>query len=467
MMRDTDPSSPKATKKRRSRIACKRCHDRRVRCDVSVIGTPCSGCTASNLDLECQILNSKRVRGGNGRFSTRDVPEMPQRPLTPLESISGQTEREENPPSPEETEDSGSTSQQVPADETDIWSRVVSYQTRLPSDGQRVVYVGEPWTLAYVMQWKGRQRQGMADVAGSPNGLSTESPTAVHVSVPIENHTSPDSQLQSQSSTTTVSTANASNLPADIQRALIKSYFSRHNILYPVLDNRRFSELSRSHTVDPCLHLAVLYAGALHVPDPIIYRAGFDSRQACLISLYRRAKHIFFQNDDDGTVDQLSYIQSAFLLHNMWQGPNATLNPWTWLGLAIRMAQNIGMHRSTQSSSLPEADKRLWKRIWWCLYTRDRQIASALGKPLMIRDEDCDVEPLTLGEFEEGDSEQTKYFVIEQARLSILCASQFPKFSLLSFLIKVQSVLLYPSSSLCLHMIQLSGMQAEPVSCNE
>ncbi|CAG9977785.1 unnamed protein product [Clonostachys byssicola] len=358
---------------------------------------------------------------------------MSQRPLTPLESISGQTESVGNQPSPEETKGSGSASQPAPADEADMWSRVVSYQTRLPSDGQRVIYVGEPWTLAYVMQWKGRQRQGMVDVAGSPNGLSTESPTAIHVSVPIENQTSPDSQRQPQSSTGAVSTANASDLPADIQQALVKSYFSRHNILYAVLDSRRFSEQSRSHTLDPCLHLAVLYAGALHVPDPIIYRAGFDSRQACLISLYRRAKKIFFQNDDDGTVDQLSYIQSAFLLHNMWQGPNATLDPWTWLGLAIRMAQNIGMHRSTQSSSLPEPDKRLWKRIWWCLYTRDRQIASALGKPLMIRDEDCDVEPLTVRDFEEGDSEQTRYYVIEQARLSILCASQSLNFFSLQY----------------------------------
>lgn len=52
---------------------------------------------------------------------------------------------------------------------------------------------------------------------------------------------------------------------------------------------------------------------------------------------------------------------------------------------------------------------------------RDRQIASALGKPLMINDQDCDVELLTLDDFEIGDSEEMRHFVIQQAKLSILC----------------------------------------------
>ena len=49
---------------------------------------------------------------------------------------------------------------------------------------------------------------------------------------------------------------------------------------------------------------------------------------------------------------------------------------------------------------------------------RDRQIASALGKPMMIQDVDCDVEPITLDDFDEEDSIQSRQFFIEQCKLA-------------------------------------------------
>lgn len=55
--------------------------------------------------------------------------------------------------------------------------------------------------------------------------------------------------------------------------------------------------------------------------------------------------------------------------------------------------------------------------------SRDRQIAIALGKPFQIRDVDCDVEPLTLDDFEDDYPTDAKFFVIEQARLATLCKS--------------------------------------------
>ena len=42
----------------------------------------------------------------------------------------------------------------------------------------------------------------------------------------------------------------------------------------------------------------------------------------------------------------------------------------------------------------------------------------------MIRDVDCDVEPLTVDDFEPNDSVDSRLFVIEQARLATLC--KFP-----------------------------------------
>ena len=58
-----------------------------------------------------------------------------------------------------------------------------------------------------------------------------------------------------------------------------------------------------------------------------------------------------------------------------------------------------GMHRSVEGSQLSRSDKRLWKRIWWTLYSRDRSVAVALGRPVAIDPEDSDVEMVSEDDF--------------------------------------------------------------------
>lgn len=57
------------------------------------------------------------------------------------------------------------------------------------------------------------------------------------------------------------------------------------------------------------------------------------------------------------------------------------------------------MHRSVEHSQLSQADKRLWKRIWWTLFTRDRMVAVALGRPVHINTDDSDVEMVSEDDF--------------------------------------------------------------------
>lgn len=368
-------------KKPRSRIACKRCHDRRVRCDVSGRGPPCSGCIANNVADACRLLESKRSRGDNGRFSTRATTDATSRTTSLSPVTYGGPDHTESPyssgsPRPEPAdkravvqadglgaEESG----RSPGAEADQWSKIISRDRFRVPDSRRVTYLGESWTLSYMSQWKSRGRVVEANDNGShpasPSEVDNESPD-LHVPVPIESHLDTPSP-----SSTRTSSVMRDQLPRDIRLALVDAYFAYNHGLYPITCEKDFRSSVANGTTSPLLLSAVLYAGALHASDPIIYRAGFDSRQACLGKLYSRAKAIFFDDEHDaGGSDQLPRVQAAFLLHNMWLSPNATMDPWTWLGLAIRLAQNMGMHRSTARSSLPDNDRRLWKRIWWSLY---------------------------------------------------------------------------------------------------
>lgn len=75
-----------------------------------------------------------------------------------------------------------------------------------------------------------------------------------------------------------------------------------------------------------------------------------------------------------------------------------------WIGIAITLAQSIGMHRdsSTQSRNvnhtLVEDKQHLTCRLWWTCLIRDRWVSLAKGRPMRIHDEDCDAKLPTMND---------------------------------------------------------------------
>lgn len=58
-----------------------------------------------------------------------------------------------------------------------------------------------------------------------------------------------------------------------------------------------------------------------------------------------------------------------------------------------------------------------------CEQSRDSQLSSGVGKPLIINDLDCDVEPLSMDDFEDHHGQEVRLFGIHQARLAEICTS--------------------------------------------
>lgn len=65
---------------------------------------------------------------------------------------------------------------------------------------------------------------------------------------------------------------------------------------------------------------------------------------------------------------------------------------------------------SVEGSQLSMSDKRLWKRIWWTLFSRDRSVAVALGRPVAINPEDSDVEMISEDDFLEDEPDRQSEF---------------------------------------------------------
>ncbi|KAF4977569.1 hypothetical protein FZEAL_5940 [Fusarium zealandicum] len=62
---------------------------------------------------------------------------------------------------------------------------------------------------------------------------------------------------------------------------------------------------------------------------------------------------------------------------------------WTWLGRAVRVGQDLGVH--LESGPWPVIEGEMRRRTWWMIYILDRTLATELGRPVLIDDEDCDV----------------------------------------------------------------------------
>lgn len=60
------------------------------------------------------------------------------------------------------------------------------------------------------------------------------------------------------------------------------------------------------------------------------------------------------------------------------------------LGLALRMAVNMGMHRSFGAEALHPNVRELRNRLWWSVYVAERIFSVEMGRPLAINDAEID-----------------------------------------------------------------------------
>lgn len=65
---------------------------------------------------------------------------------------------------------------------------------------------------------------------------------------------------------------------------------------------------------------------------------------------------------------------------------------WFITGMAIRMAQDLGLHRDCSKWKIPDYEIELRKRLWYAAYLMDRWVAAELGRPVSILDHEFDVE---------------------------------------------------------------------------
>ncbi|KAK0949056.1 Transcriptional activator of fatty acid utilization, partial [Friedmanniomyces endolithicus] len=183
---------------------------------------------------------------------------------------------------------------------------------------------------------------------------------------------------------------------------LVDAYFQWIAPAVPVINRIKFMRRYRDPKNPPSLLLlqAILLAGSRVCGNPQLMDTNGSTTSAAM-TVYKRAKALYDANYED---DRVTIVQALILMGWYWEGPeDVTKNVFYWTRVAVIVAQGSGMHRSVEHSQLSRADKRLWKRIWWTLFTRDRSVAVALGRPTGINIEDSDVEKMSEDDFNDDD----------------------------------------------------------------
>ncbi|PNP78675.1 hypothetical protein FNYG_08021 [Fusarium nygamai] len=220
---------------------------------------------------------------------------------------------------------------------------------------------------------------------------------------------------------------------------LIQTYFSWVHPIVPVINRTKFMSQYRDPTNPPSMLLlqCILLAGARISTNTQLKVDG--STSTAVATFYRRAKALY---DADYERDRITLVQSMLLMGWYWAGPDdISKNMFYWSQSAITVAQNFGLHRNMENSGLSISEKRLRRRIWWTLFTRDRALAVGLGQSVSINLDDCDVDPISDDDFIEHDGNDiddyppdpihVEFFVqyVKLCKLIGLVASKYSKLS--------------------------------------
>ncbi|KAF5019937.1 hypothetical protein F66182_8034 [Fusarium sp. NRRL 66182] len=197
----------------------------------------------------------------------------------------------------------------------------------------------------------------------------------------------------SASDTRPASTSDTFSLERD-GLGLIDVFFDRRWPQYPVLHRPTFME---QHYIPYCNGQTRSRLSAFEVHMVLAVGASEKARTSSDAPI---SHEHFFQlavRDLDSVLaaEDIDCIRCLSLLCMFGSNEPQSVNLWYTVGMALRLAVGIDMHRHESLAHKSFLDAEMRKRLFWSLYTMDRSVSISMGRPLGIQDADINV-PLPL-----------------------------------------------------------------------
>ncbi|KAI9480326.1 MAG: fungal-specific transcription factor domain-containing protein [Benjaminiella poitrasii] len=172
---------------------------------------------------------------------------------------------------------------------------------------------------------------------------------------------------------------------------VIGLYFSHLHTTFPIVNKKKF--LEQYHNTIATGPLSILIQSVLAVTFRFV-----GQRLPTLVKDANEFGDFYFKKVmkrlRDHARSRLCHVQAALLMAlylDMDDGDVESIQ-WCTVGSAIRMAQDLGLHRSCAKWNIPRCEIETRHRVFYACYVMDRWLGTRTGKPLTILDRDFDTE---------------------------------------------------------------------------
>ncbi|OIW27851.1 hypothetical protein CONLIGDRAFT_579699 [Coniochaeta ligniaria NRRL 30616] len=180
--------------------------------------------------------------------------------------------------------------------------------------------------------------------------------------------------------------------PKALVDQLLHAYYTSAHTMTPILHWPAFQQgvedlykLGKPRDASPPTFLSVFFSvlavGSLFSPDSHLHHR--PTLGAEMIEAARQFVDVWANDyvlDHARTFTLMSYFLSEM---------NMKSAACTWLGMALSVAQDLGLQ--SELGPWPFIEGEMRRRTWWTIYVLDRSLALELGRPTLIDDSDCDV----------------------------------------------------------------------------
>ncbi|TVY15711.1 Cutinase transcription factor 1 beta [Lachnellula arida] len=402
--------------KRRAAKACAACRARKVRCDVmqryhiTADGeVTCSNCTMDG--IKCVIEESKR-RKKHLNGEPADPAPLPQ--TTTNGATQAWTSGMVNPSDIVRPDRrwSGSQMSSDPGDGGHVPHAIYQNMTQQIDQGdmmRRASYIPIPSPYEVVNNTAYNSLLKSVSMTGDRTTTRLDSPgIPPAIPIPLLKHQLPGYIKPLPQRITSVDVdylfaKGALSLPeTPVRDALLQSYIEYVHPYMPLIDAHEVLHIidegtGQSGELSLLLFQAIMFAGTAFVDMEMLKKAGFSTRKSARKAFFQKARVLY---DFDYELDRLALVQSLLLMTYWYETPDDQKDTWHWMGVAISLAHTIGLHRNPDNSNMEPKQKKLWKRIWWSCFMRDRLVALGMRRPTRVKDEDYDVPMLTEDDFD-------------------------------------------------------------------
>lgn len=159
----------------------------------------------------------------------------------------------------------------------------------------------------------------------------------------------------------------------------IDQYFETYHISYPIVHKPTF--MAQFNKI--ILPLDTGWESLLYIIAAIgSFMSATSQEESDDLSLFDIAKtKLSIEVLETGNI---TLVQTLTLMSNYLQKRDRPNSGYNYLGLAVRMALGLGLHKQIDDSDTSLLNQEIRRRIWWCLYIFDCGQTIGYGRPLGI-----------------------------------------------------------------------------------